>query len=309
MSCKISCKDRASHGSSPPCISREFSIHYVEPISHTHFTISGSILRISWNHATSHSGGEISPKSAVRDATQLTASNHSSDLTASNQSSLHQISPVIWCSQLSRKLTYRTLQHTASHCNTLQHTATHCNTLQHTATHLMQSIESQADLWESARPLLDVWWWILFSKVCSVVLSYSQLYEKTMELCNVRGSVEAMELCNVRGSVEAPRTEKIRLQRITTPKFPTSFHGSPRTCQTYFHGNLLNFKQVYREGTESPSLQRSTQKSSRSGDPNISSPISTVSAQNAVAWEFYRYSKLRVVSQRSLWYLHDELRE
>ena len=131
MSCKISCKDRASHGSSPPCISRKFSIHYVEPISHTHFTISGSILRISWSHATSHSGGEISPKSAVRDATQLTASNHSSDLTASNQSSLHQISPVIWCSQLSRKLTYRTLQHTASHCNTLQHTATHCNTLQH----------------------------------------------------------------------------------------------------------------------------------------------------------------------------------
>jgi len=30
---------------------------------------------------------------------------------------------------------FRSLQHTATHCNTLQHTATHCNTLQHTATH------------------------------------------------------------------------------------------------------------------------------------------------------------------------------
>jgi len=30
-------------------------------------------------------------------------------------------------------LDFKSLQHTATHCNTLQHTATHCNTLQHTA--------------------------------------------------------------------------------------------------------------------------------------------------------------------------------
>ena len=36
---------------------------------------------------------------------------------------------------LALRCVFRTLQHTATHCNTLQHTAKHCNTLQDTATH------------------------------------------------------------------------------------------------------------------------------------------------------------------------------
>ena len=53
-----------------------------------------------------------------------------------------------------------------------------------------------------------------------------------------------------------PQTEKIGLRIITTAKFPSNFHGSPRTFQTNFHGNPKNYQQVSTGVKRSPLIVR-----------------------------------------------------
>jgi len=68
---------------------------------------------------------------------------------------------------------FKTLQHTAIHCNTLQYIATHCDTLQHTAT-----LEKNHSVISSVSNL--IWWSSSLGLFCHVPLKRTIIHENIM---------------------------------------------------------------------------------------------------------------------------------
>jgi len=79
----------------------------------------------------------------------------------------------IWNAPTTQTL-YKSLQHTATHCNTLQLTATHCNT-QEPVTIFVAGVCGILHPYSSPRLSWDMWVIVLLVSICCVAVGCSEL--------------------------------------------------------------------------------------------------------------------------------------
>jgi len=99
---------------------------------------------------------------------------------------------------LLRRLRFKTLQRTATHCNTLQRTATHCNALQHTAMQLKNARVSA--MWKGYCAASDV-------SQCSTLqhtVTHCNALQHTAMHCNTLQCSWRMRVCLPCGRVIVP---------------------------------------------------------------------------------------------------------
>jgi len=148
---KMTCKNKPSYASSPPCTTHtnELCRTYEQVVSlHIWWvTYEWAMLHIRTSYEWCCSHERIMSHSAafcntLHDTEHLAAHCSTLQHTAAHYNTLQHTATHCYtlqhthCNTLQHTVTHcSTLQHTAAHCNTPQYTATHCNTLQPTATH------------------------------------------------------------------------------------------------------------------------------------------------------------------------------